>query len=93
MSTFAHFTISPPEAIPHGMGYIEFIKSSYEVHTNQNKVKLRIRRRGSFGREKKVEIFTRDREAEEGRDYFCDSNNAGLMRFGPTEFYKGTEKV
>ena len=59
------------------------------MKTSENRIRLRLRRRGSIGRPKESEIFTRDREAEEGRDYFCDKNASGLIRFGPTEIYKG----
>lgn len=91
--TVAMFTIDPPKELPDGMGYIEFVKPAYEVKANQSHIKLRIRRCGSFGREKKSEIFTRDNTAEEGTHYFCAGNNGGLVRFGPTEFYKGLQHI
>ena len=51
-------------------------------------MKVRLRRRGSIGRVKKAEIYTRDREAEEGRHYFCEGNQLGILKFGPDEYYK-----
>lgn len=81
-------TVNPADSVPEGHGYIEFVKQEYQVPASNNRIKLRLRRRGSFGRKKESEIFTRDRDAEEGKHYFCEGNNAGLIRFGPTEFYK-----
>jgi len=81
-------TVYPPDSVPEGHGYIEFVKREYQVAPSSNRIQLRLRRRGSFGRKKESEIFTRDRDAEEGKHYFCEGNNAGLIRFGPAEFYK-----
>ena len=58
------------------------------VGTNETKARIILRRRGSFGRIKKAQIFTRDLSAEEGRDYFTADNDLGLLSFGPTEVYK-----
>ena len=83
------------------------MKSSYSVQSDQSHAKVRLRRRGSYGRIKKTEIFTRDLSgkprratkfysesswttflAEEGRDYFCSSNDMGVLHFGTTDIYK-----
>ena len=82
------FTVNPPENIPKGMGFVEFVKDKYSVETNQTKARILLRRRGSFGRVKKAQIFTRDLSAEEGRDYFTADNDLGLLSFGPAEVYK-----
>ena len=87
--SYTKFSIQPPIAVARGHGYLEFVKPSYQVPSTENRVKVRVRRRGSFGHKKQSTIFTRDREAEEGKDYFCEGNNAGIIRFGPNEFYKG----
>ena len=100
--TVCKFTVKCPGSIPDGKGYIEFVKSSYSVQSNQTHAKVRLRRRGSYGRIKKTEIFTRDLSgkpepsdsynkcslAEEGRDYFCSSNDMGVLHFGSTDIYK-----
>ena len=91
-SQLAHsltITVSPPQTIQKGFGYVEFVKKEYFVEETKNKVKVRLRRRGSIGRVKTAEIYTRDREAEEGKHYFCESNQLGLVKFGPNEYYKG----
>ena len=54
------FTILPPQSIPDGCGYVEFCQDSYSVQSHQVKKRIRLRRRGSIGRKKRVEIFTRD---------------------------------
>ena len=58
--TVCKFTVKRPGSIPDGKGYIEFVKSSYSVQSDQSHAKVRLRRRGSYGRIKKTEIFTRD---------------------------------
>ena len=70
------------------MGFVEFVKDKYSVETNQTKARVLLRRRGSFGRVKKAQIFTRDLSAEEGRDYFTADNDMGVLSFGPAEVYK-----
>ena len=88
MHSTISFTVTPPENIPAGLGYVEFVRDNYQVEPNQSKARIRLRRRGSFGRIKKAEIFTRDLSAEEGRDYFCQGNDLGILSFGPAEVYK-----
>ena len=80
--------VKPPLAIKKGYGFVEFVKKEYFVEESRNRVKVRLRRRGSIGRVKKAEIYTRDREAEEGRHYFCEGNQLGILKFGPNEYYK-----
>ena len=82
------FSVNPPEDIPKGQGFVEFVKDKYNVETNQSKARVLLRRRGSFGRIKKAQIFTRDLSAEEGRDYFTADNDMGVLTFGPAEVYK-----
>ena len=129
--TTTNIVVSPPQEIKEGNGYVEFINSSYTVEPNQQRARIRLRRRGSYGRIKRAEIFTRDLtgkvftikillgkyrcwpnfeksankgtipfvctwlswclligSAEEGRDYFCNSNDMGTIVFGPAEIYK-----
>ena len=62
--TVCKFTVKRPGSIPDGKGYIEFVKSSYSVQSDQTHAKVRLRRRGSYGRIKKTEIFTRDLSGE-----------------------------
>ena len=80
--------VKPPLAVKKGYGFVEFVKKEYFVEESRNRVKVRLRRRGSIGRVKTAEIYTRDREAEEGRHYFCEGNQLGILKFGPDEYYK-----
>ena len=60
VSSVVSFTVFPPQTIPDGCGYVEFCQDSYSVQPHQVKKRIRLRRRGSIGRKKRVEIFTRD---------------------------------
>ena len=42
-------TVSRPNQIADGSGYIEFMKPEYSVEPDQTKARIRLRRRGSYG--------------------------------------------
>ena len=60
LSASTSFKLHPPLDIPDGCGYVEFCRATYTVQPLQQKQRVRLRRRGSVGRKKRVEIFTRD---------------------------------
>ena len=106
LASHTSFKLHPPIDIPDGCGYVEFCRATYTVQPLQQKQRIRLRRRGSVGRKKRVEIFTRDLTgefvsknsqkikllpAEEGRDYFNPSHEMGVVEFGEAEIYKTFE--